>query len=66
MCQARVILVRDDQEQEVMQDVILVEQTPEGVHLHAFFEEPRTLAAEITRIDLLKHRVYLIPKEVMG
>jgi len=63
MCQARVWVVRDGAEEEIMRDVILVEQTPQGVRLHTFFEEPRTLAAEILTVDLLKHTVRLKVQE---
>jgi predicted RNA-binding protein len=63
MCQARVYLVRDGQEEEVLRDVILLERTPQGVRLHTFFEEPRLLAAEVAQVDLLKHTVRLVPKE---
>lgn len=63
MCQARVWIVRDGAEEEIMRDVILVERTPAGVRLHTFFEEPRTLAADILSVDLLKHTVRLQAKE---
>jgi len=63
MCQARVWVVRDGAEEEIMRDVILVEQTPQGVRLHTFFEEPRTLAAEILTVGLLKHIVRLRVQE---
>jgi predicted RNA-binding protein len=47
-----------------MRDVILVEQLPQGVRLHTFFEEPRTIAGgEILTIDLLKHTVRLKVQE---
>lgn len=60
MCQAHVWVVRGDKEEEVMRDVILVEQTPQGVRLHTFFEEPCMIAGgEILTVDLLKHAVRL-------
>ena len=55
MCQATVYL--DDE--KIMQDVIYVEPSPEGVRLSAFFEEPRLVPAVIRKIDLLKHQVIL-------
>jgi predicted RNA-binding protein len=64
MCQAHVYLVRDGQEEEVVRDVILLERTEEGVRLYTFFEEPQTIAAEVAQVDLLKHTVRLVPKEV--
>jgi predicted RNA-binding protein len=63
VCQAHVFIARNDQEEEVMRDVILLERTEQGIRLHTFFEEPRTVAAEIVKIDLLKHTVHLRPKE---
>jgi predicted RNA-binding protein len=64
MCQAHVLVVQGDKEEEVMRDVILVEQLPQGVRLHTFFEEPRTIAGgEILTIDLLKHTVRLKVEE---
>ncbi len=63
MCQATAYLARDGQEQleEVMQDVILLETTADGVRLSTFFEEPRTVQARIGRIDFLKHTIMLVP-----
>jgi predicted RNA-binding protein len=63
MCQARVFVVRKGEEEEVARDVILVEQTPQGVRLHTFFEEPRLVAGEIIAVDLLKHTVRLRVEE---
>jgi predicted RNA-binding protein len=62
MCQATAYLTRDGQEQleEIMQDVILLETTVDGVRLSAFFEEPQTVRARIGRIDFLKHTVTLV------
>jgi predicted RNA-binding protein len=62
MCQATVYLVRDGQErsEEIMQDVILLETTADGVRLSTFFEAPQTVRARIGRIDFLKHTVTLV------
>jgi predicted RNA-binding protein len=64
MCQATAYLARDGQErsEEIMQDVILLEATADGVRLSAFFEEPQTVRARIGRIDFLKHTITLIPE----
>ena len=64
MCQATAYLARDGQErsEEIMQDVILLETTADGVRLSTFFEEPQTVRARIGRIDFLKHTVTLIPE----
>jgi predicted RNA-binding protein len=62
MCQATAYLMRDGQEQleEIMQDVILLETTVDGVRLSTFFEEPQTVRARVGRIDFLKHTVTLV------
>jgi predicted RNA-binding protein len=62
MCQATVYLAREGQEQseEIMQDVILLETTADGVRLSTFFEAPETVRARIGRIDFLKHTVTLV------
>jgi predicted RNA-binding protein len=62
MCQATAYLIRDGQEQleEIMQDVILLETTVDGVRLSTFFEAPQTVRARIGRIDFLKHTVTLV------
>jgi predicted RNA-binding protein len=64
MCQATAYLARDGQErsEEIMQDVILLETTADGVRLSAFFEEPQTVRARIGRIDFLKHTITLVPE----
>lgn len=63
MCQATAYLARDGQErsEEIMQDVILLETTADGVRLSGFFEEPQTVRARIGRIDFLKHTITLVP-----
>jgi predicted RNA-binding protein len=65
MCQATVYLAREGQErsEEIMQDVILLETTADGVRLSAFFEEPQTVQARVVRIDFLKHTVTLVPEQ---
>jgi len=63
MCQAKVFLLKDGQEEEVMKDVIGIEIRPEGLLLKSFFEEPKTIKGEIAEIDFLKHRVLVRPKE---
>ena len=65
MCQATVYLARDGQEQEeeIMRDVILLEETADGLKLRTFFEEPKVVRARVSRIDFLKHTVTLRPVE---
>ena len=55
MCQATVFLDGD----KILEDVIQVRPTEDGVELSTLFEEPRTVKAAIRDIDLLKHTVHL-------
>jgi predicted RNA-binding protein len=55
MCQATVFLDGD----KILEDVIEVRPTENGVELSTLFEEPRTVKAAIRDIDLLKHTVHL-------
>jgi predicted RNA-binding protein len=68
MCQATAYLARNGQErsEEIMQDVILLETTADGVRLSTFFEEPQTVRARIGRIDFLKHTITLVPELESG
>ena len=63
MCQATVYLSRDGEEEEIMQDVILLESTFDGVRLSTFFKEPLTVRARIERIDLLNNTITLVPQK---
>ena len=55
MCQVAVYL--DDK--KIMDSVMLVEPTSEGVRLMNLFEEPRVIAAAIQQIDLMKNKLIL-------
>jgi len=55
MCQATVYL----DEQKIMEDVVWLEPTAEGVLLRTFFGEPQEVKGTLLGIDLLKHRVLL-------
>ena len=55
MCQATVYL----DEQKIMEDVVWLEPTDEGVLMRTFFGEPQEVKGTLLGIDLLKHRVLL-------
>jgi predicted RNA-binding protein len=55
MCQIAVYL--DDE--KIMDSVMLVEPTPEGIRLVKLFEPPRVVPAAIRRIDLMKNKLVL-------
>ncbi len=63
MCQAKVYVKRDEQEIEIMKEVIEIEVEPDGLILKSFFEDPKKIKGQISRIDFLKHTVIIEPKE---
>ena len=63
MCQAKVYLATDGQQEIIAEEVILLEEVPEGIALHTFFDEPQVVQARIASIDFLKHTVSLVSQE---
>ena len=61
MCQARVYFCRNSGEGErlVMEDVALVEIEGEVCILCSLFGEQQRIRGRITRIDLLRHAIYV-------
>jgi len=59
MCQATIYLNGE----RIMEEIIQINCTLEGIRLKSFFDEPKFLQADICEIDLLKHRVYLEKKD---
>ena len=55
MCQATVYLG----DSQIMEEVILINPTEDGLLLKSLFNESKTVKARIREIDLLKHKVYL-------
>lgn len=55
MCQISAYL--DDE--KIMENVMFVEQTPDGVVLSEMFEGPQEFSARIQKLDLMKNRLYL-------
>ena len=55
MCQATVYLG----DSQIMEEVILINPTEDGLLLKSLFNETKTVNARIREIDLLKHKVYL-------
>jgi len=62
MCQATVYLDGE----KVMDDVIWVEPTSDGVLLRSLFRESAEVRGRLEGIDLLKHRVLLTSKTREG
>lgn len=62
MCQATAYLDGE----KVMEDVIWLEPTADGVLLRSLFRESAEVQGELESIDLLKHRVLLRSKTREG
>lgn len=60
MCQAVAYLDGE----KIMEDVIWVKPTAEGILLRTLFGEVRVVEGTLEGIDLLKHRVLLTPKQI--
>lgn len=60
MCQIRVVIDKDGEEEKVMENVTGLQVTDEGVVLSSFFDEPFSVRnVAIARIDFLGGKVVL-------
>jgi predicted RNA-binding protein len=59
MCEATVYLEKAGQRQKVLEDIIRVELTRDGVVLSKLLEPLQTIQSVIQEIDFLKHAVTL-------
>lgn len=66
MCEARVYLVEEGGEREVLRDVVLVRPQDDGFLLVNLLGEQMVVQGTIVEIDLLKHIVRLRPREGKG
>ena len=55
MCQITAYL----NDEKIMENVMFVEPTPNGIVLSTMFEQPLEVSATIQKIDLLKNVLYL-------
>ncbi len=55
MCQITVYL----NDEKIMENVMFVEPTPNGVRLTTLFEQPLEVSATIQKVDLLKNKLIL-------
>ncbi len=62
MCESHAFLVQDEKEQLVLEDVVTVSEEGEEIRLVNIIGEQQTLRAEVSVIDLLNHRILLIPR----
>jgi len=59
MCEAKVYLKKDDQEQLIMENVTLMQPDGEDYLLVNLLGEQKLVQGQIERIDFLKHAIYL-------
>jgi len=59
MCEATVFLVKDDQEEEIMRDVVLVQPEEDKLLLVGLLGEQKLVKGTIKRIDFIKHTLVL-------
>ncbi len=65
MCQMRVMLDKEGQQELVMENVAELEVTEEGIRVSTFFEEPKIVSgAVVKRIDFLSGTLTLQAKHV--
>ncbi len=63
MCESQAILVKNGVEETLLNDVVLLEQTSEGIKLVNIRGETKVLKdVKLAKIDFLKHRIYFMPR----
>jgi predicted RNA-binding protein len=48
------------EEEKIMENVMVVEPTPEGIRLVAMFEPIQIIPAAIRQIDLMENKIHLV------
>ncbi len=65
MCQMKVMLDNEGQQELVMEDVTKLEVTGDGIRVSTFFEEPKTVSGvTVKTIDFISGTLTLQPKPV--
>ncbi len=65
MCQMKVMLDKEGQQELVMEDVTQLEVVEEGIRVSALFEEPKIVSdASVKKIDFLSGTVTLQARHV--
>ncbi|MBN1954294.1 MAG: CooT family nickel-binding protein [Anaerolineae bacterium] len=59
MCEARVYLDSDKEEQQIMRDVVLVQPEGDAYLLVSLLGEQKLVQGRITKIDFLQHTVHM-------
>ncbi len=61
MCEAKVYVVKNGDEERVMEDVILVQPEGDACLLVSLLGEQKLVKGRIAKIDFLRHTVHLEP-----
>ena len=60
MCESKVFLLKGEEREHVMSDVIRMEMTPEGVRIYDIIGNERLIeGAKVSYADLLAHEIVL-------
>ncbi len=59
VCEATVVVVRGDQEEELMENVAVIRQEGDQLVLRGLFGEQQTIKARIKEVHLVDHKVLL-------
>jgi len=59
MCEAKVYLSGDGEEQKIMEDVVLMQPEGDAYLLVSLLGEQRLVRGRIEKIDFLKHTIHL-------
>ena len=60
MCQMSVMLVKEDQDELVMENASLLEVTDDGVQVSSLFDPPQKIAGvRVMKIDFMDGKVFL-------
>jgi len=62
MCQTNVYIQEKGEEKLLVKDCILIEETPDGLKMQGFFDNPKTYKAKIKLIDFLKKKILVCPE----
>jgi predicted RNA-binding protein len=62
MCQTNVYIEEKGEEKLLIKDCILIEETPEGLKMQSFFDNPKIYKTKIKLIDFLKKKILVYPE----
>lgn len=62
MCEASAFMIKDGQEELVLESVDIVEPEDDNIRLVNIFGEQKILPAKIKKLSLVDHKIILEPK----